>query len=241
MSRRNHGSAQIGNSLVIYGGQNQKGMTLKDLNIYNCEANRWVKPSLSKDSDYKRTKPGRLHSFQMTAYYHPNALRTYGFDWFAVPKQKTVDLNNHYNPTNSGIWIFGGIDESGEFKNKLILMQPKLIEGTFHAIKFQRVKAIGKPPTPRANHGQLLLKTHLVIFGGRGPNNSTFALNDLNIFDLTSFHWARCVNSGEVPCPRWSHAMATIGTKILIFGGLQLKRFCSADLYVAEIEQINVI
>ena len=172
----------------------------------------------------------------MTAYYHPHALRTYGFDWLSVPKQRTVDLNNYYNATNSGIWIFGGIDEKGEFKNKLILMQPKLIEGTFHAIKFQRVNVLGKPPAPRANHAQLLLRTYLIIFGGRGPNSGPFIFNDLNIFDLSTFHWARVVNSGDVPCPRWSHTMANIGARTLIFGGLQLNRFCSGDLYTFEID-----
>ena len=82
-------------------------------------------------------------------------------------------------------------------------MQPKLIEGSsFHNIKFKRVQTTGKTPIPRANHGQVLMGRNLVIFGGRGADANTLALNDLNVFDLTNFHWARVVNSGEVPCPR---------------------------------------
>ena len=59
-----------------------------------------------------------------------------------------------------------------------------------------------------------------MIILGHGPTINNIALNDLHVFDLVTLTWVRVINSGEIPCARWNHSLANIGSRIVIFGGL---------------------
>ena len=58
-----------------------------------------MKPSINKSDDYKKVKPGKLHSFKMTGYYHPQIMKGHSFEWFNLPKVKS-EFNSVHTQLN---------------------------------------------------------------------------------------------------------------------------------------------
>lgn len=67
----------------------------------------------------------------------------------------------------------------------------------------------------------------LVIFGGRNDtllerhsNTDRNFLNDLWLLHLDHLNWIRVQNIGDIPSPRYCFSSSIIGTRLVIFGGL---------------------
>ena len=61
----------------------------------------------------------------------------------------------------------------------------------------------GTPPTSRSGHRMVLLKRHLVIFGGFHDNLSECKyFNDIHVFSLEERSWRKVTISGQAPGPR---------------------------------------
>ena len=42
---------------------------------------------------------------------------------------------------------------------------------------------------------------------------------------------------GDIPADRYSHCMGAVGSKVLLFGGMNLNKFCSAEVWSLETEE----
>jgi len=58
---------------------------------------------------------------------------------------------------------------------------------------------------------------NMYVFGGKGAGGSY--LGDLGIFMITQQRWDILRDIGPSPSPRSGHAMAVVGTRILVLGG----------------------
>lgn len=79
----------------------------------------------------------------------------------------------------------------------------------------------GTPPTSRSGHRMVLLKKHLVIFGGFHDNLSECKyFNDVHVFSLEERCWRKVATSGAAPGPRSGCCLAALQDgRILVYGG----------------------
>ena len=118
-------------------------------------------------------------------------------------------------------------------------------KGVESKICFQvtKLEPEGRPPLPRYGHAACFIKNYLVIHGGR--NDEVFsslknvALNDLHLYDINQNRWMAVAIYNAVPVSRWGHKMCAEQTpqsdyqssKLIIFGGINLKSFCDTSVY----------
>mmetsp|Transcript_13522 Transcript_13522/g.6668 ORF Transcript_13522/g.6668 Transcript_13522/m.6668 type:complete len:87 (-) Transcript_13522:146-406(-) len=77
------------------------------------------------------------------------------------------------------------------------------------------------------------MNNKLFIFGGRNDEGD-FALGDMCVLDLNIMTWIQVVLEGYPAESRWSHVMANVGTKILIFGGLTTRSYTRSGIIAVE-------
>ena len=68
------------------------------------------------------------------------------------------------------------------------------------------------------------------------PPTSLRYLNDVFMLEIregTSLQWQCPVIDGPTPCPRESHAAVTIGTRLLIYGGMNGRRL--GDIWILDV------
>ncbi|KAI0324881.1 galactose oxidase [Cubamyces sp. BRFM 1775] len=80
------------------------------------------------------------------------------------------------------------------------------------------VNCAGAIPSPREGHSAAIVGHVMYVFGGRGSDGSD--LGDLFAFDISDQRWHMFENIGFAPSPRSGHAMASLGTRVFVLGGL---------------------
>ncbi|XP_047325360.1 serine/threonine-protein phosphatase BSL1-like [Impatiens glandulifera] len=82
--------------------------------------------------------------------------------------------------------------------------------------KWTRLNPAGDPPSPRAAHAAAAVGTMVVFQGGIGP--AGHSTDDLYVLDLAKdkFKWHRVVVQGQVPGPRYGHAMDLVAQRYLV-------------------------
>lgn len=93
------------------------------------------------------------------------------------------------------------------------------------------------PPLKRYGHSMDLYipSRILVIYGGKDDTRmlrgNYIFLKDLCVFDLVYLTWIIVsVENNSLRIPRFSHVALNIGTKYLIFGGINTKGYNNADI-----------
>ena len=95
----------------------------------------------------------------------------------------------------------------------------------------------GTPPKPRSQHSATIKGRYLVVFGGRSneiyrEEMKNVAFNDWHLLDLETREWCEIALFGEEMVEsRWGHSMVTVGEKVVIFGGMNMKRYCEAVIH----------
>ncbi|XP_039134882.1 acyl-CoA-binding domain-containing protein 4-like [Dioscorea cayenensis subsp. rotundata] len=90
------------------------------------------------------------------------------------------------------------------------------------------------PPSPRESHTITVVGDEkLVIFGGSGEGKTRY-LNDIHILDLKSMSWSSPDVKGELPAPRDSHIVVSMGNKLIIYGG------DCGDCYHGEVDVLDM-
>jgi len=75
----------------------------------------------------------------------------------------------------------------------------------------------GTPPRSRTGHSAAVIhKTKMLIFGGGYWDK---VHNDLHVLDFSTQSWSRPSDTGNIPVPRAGTSVATIGNKLLFYGG----------------------
>ena len=113
--RRNHSAAIVGCSMIVYGGINNNSDTLADLHLVNLEQMQWTPVRLKKES----VRPGARHSFTMTCAYSANVFKNSSSEIYNMPG----NYDDDFTKKNSGVYLFGGMNEAGKVLNDLFLIR----------------------------------------------------------------------------------------------------------------------
>jgi len=100
----------------------------------------------------------------------------------------------------------------------------------------------GTPPIARYNHTMLFYEPRslLIIYGGRNESlyeaTKTICLNDIRILNLETMCWSQTTLHGDVPqSGRHHHAATSFGSKMLIFGGVELGKYANDEIKIIEL------
>ncbi|KLO08594.1 galactose oxidase, partial [Schizopora paradoxa] len=107
------------------------------------------------------------------------------------------------------IYIFGGTDSKYYYNDTWMFCT------STHT--WTELKCIGFIPSPREGHSAAVVNGMMYIFGGRGVDGSD--LGDLAAVRLRDHRWYMFQNMGPAPYARSGHAMATLGSRIVVVGG----------------------
>ncbi|KAI0654188.1 hypothetical protein C8Q70DRAFT_1142246 [Cubamyces menziesii] len=77
---------------------------------------------------------------------------------------------------------------------------------------------IGFIPSPREGHSAAMVDDVVYVFGGRGVDGKD--LGDLGAFKISNQRWYMFQKMGPAPSPRSGHAMASMGSRVFVLGGL---------------------
>jgi len=118
------------------------------------------------------------------------------------------------------LWLFGG--EFASASESQFHHYRDLWVFHFASKRWEKViPASGTPPTSRSGHRMVLLKRHLVLFGGFHDNLAECKyFNDVHVFSLEERCWRKVVTSGTAPGPRSGCCMVPLQDgRILVYGG----------------------
>ncbi len=118
------------------------------------------------------------------------------------------------------LWIFGG--EFASASESQFHHYRDLWVFHFVSKRWEKITPTsGTPPTSRSGHRMVLLKRHLVLFGGFHDNLSDCKyFNDVHVFSLEDRSWRTVSVTGNVPGPRSGCCMVPLEDgRILIYGG----------------------
>ena len=118
------------------------------------------------------------------------------------------------------LWIFGG--EFASASESQFHHYRDLWVFHFGTKRWEKVQATsGTPPTSRPGHRMVLLKKHLVLFGGFHDNLSECKyFNDVHVFSLEERCWKKVTIVGSAPGPRSGCCVVPLADgRILIYGG----------------------
>ena len=230
--RRNHTSALVGNSHLVYSGLDSAGNIVQNTAILNLETMHWC-------SFVNRGEiPASRRNCTMTPVYHSAILEHYNFDIFSVPKHH----DHIYSKQTSGVYLFGGLDANGVARNDIYIVkgqQNRLKPGVVE-LAWTKIIPTGKEPIPRHGHSANLVNGYLVIIGGRNDTITGGIVEELAILRISSWRWEIVNVYGDIPNARIGACSASFGNRIMMFGGMYLSGFASSAIYELETDQRRV-
>jgi len=145
--------------------------------------------------------------------------------------------------TQQGFYVFGGRDEEGGVLNTLKILT--FGRGKDKSMMFWNHPIIkGNAPQARYGHSMVLYKSLslLIIYGGKndGParGKEEIYFNDICILNLELMSWMPIANYGKpLEIPRYHHAAAICGSKMMIFGGLEPSQFARDSVTYIELSK----
>ncbi|GBG92143.1 hypothetical protein CBR_g54444 [Chara braunii] len=96
-------------------------------------------------------------------------------------------------------------------------------------------EVIGSPPSARRGHSVAIVGKCMYVFGGFDGYRH---MRDLHVLSVEGrdFVWSQPPTGGEVPSPRRYHAMVTIGSHLMIYGGFDGENYLD-DAYTYDTER----
>lgn len=180
----------------------------------------------------------------MTAVFHEKTIAKSNFDYLSMPKYS----NDLINAQTSGFYMFGGANNEGKALNDLwILRLPKAKSKktiTDPHFEWERILPNGHSPKGRYGHTSAIVQGYIFIVGGR--NDELFAtegvshLNEVIVFNIQHCRWEEVQLAGSPLEGRWGACAEVIGSKLILYGGMELANYCSGDLCYMETNQYVV-
>ena len=218
--RKDHCSAIVGQSMVVFGGQFENDTLTSEMLTLDLQFNDWQR-----------------------LYYKGQMEPQFQMRCCAVAAAKKVNLNMAGSLEQQmtrmsdiildGIYYFGGKNTKGEMSNKLKYLKTTLIDGKIASAEWTKIKQQGIPPCGRVGHQMSYLPCNqaLIVVGGRNDQlcrvkNIPF-LDDMFLFLLDQKSWlqVKYIPSSPQICLIGNHSMEVVTDgeseeKILIFGGI---------------------
>ena len=228
-SRRDHAMASLGSSMIVFGGIDGHSQILRNARVLDMEILRWYKLALKPEHN----KPGKRSFATLTPVFP----LTWTLRWdISISNLPRPGPDSSYGYI--GFYLFGGLGETAPLNDLWVL---KVTDGVF---SWQEMRPTGVAPSPRFAHTTTHIGQMLVVYGGRNDRRAgdtiNGAFNDVVILRLDMMRWEHVSCSGTCPEGRWGHCAAGLGSKVLIFGGLNYAAFVPASVYILETEQSQV-
>ncbi|GJE87566.1 hypothetical protein PsYK624_036490 [Phanerochaete sordida] len=234
--RVGHASALVGSVLIVWGGDTKTSNKAKPtdkqddgLYLLNLVSREWTRVSV-----YGPGPVGRYgHAVTMVGSkfymfggqvdgeflndlwaFDLNSLRTKAM-WEPVepaegspkPAHRTGHICVSYGEK---IILFGGTDCQYHYNDTWIF--------DTNTRMWSELTCIGFIPSPREGHAAAVVDDVVYIFGGRGVDGKD--LGDLGAFKLSNQRWYMFQKMGPAPNARSGHAMASMGSRVFVLGGL---------------------
>jgi hypothetical protein len=210
--RRNHIAIGVGYHMYIHGGIDELDHYLSDSYILDLRKYKWTKLV-----DPKPIEPVAFHSAALVL--HPERKQT-DISFFKMP-----DLMSNTKLRYEGLYIFGGMNGTGECNNDL-----RILRIGRQAHEWIEPTVTGRPPSPRYSCTITYYdKTDLLLLHAGRSGGEIF--NDLYALDLYTFNWSKVIINDNPPKNRFGHSAEIINDRLLIFGGLDGKEYVGSELY----------
>eukprot|EP00350_Pseudokeronopsis_sp_OXSARD2_P009522 CAMPEP_0170563394 /NCGR_PEP_ID=MMETSP0211-20121228/66284_1 /TAXON_ID=311385 /ORGANISM="Pseudokeronopsis sp., Strain OXSARD2" /LENGTH=181 /DNA_ID=CAMNT_0010881561 /DNA_START=1186 /DNA_END=1731 /DNA_ORIENTATION=- len=143
---------------------------------------------------------------------------------------------------HEGVYFFGGRKPDGFSTNELFVLRVGI-----KPLQWLKPETKGIPPGPRYGHSMNYNEQMncMILFGGR--NDTLFQqylnihenfLNDIWLLLIESLTWYRVQSIGDSPRNSYFHQSAIIGTRFLVFGGLNESTYNSSDLFLCQLDPV---
>ncbi|KAI0267199.1 hypothetical protein BGY98DRAFT_1102241 [Russula aff. rugulosa BPL654] len=238
--RWDHGTALIGTTLLICGGDTRHNGVAPNAPLYLLNLGT-SDPLMSKSREWSRVVvngpgPGSRRSHTTTVV--GSKLIVFG----GVSSGKTtndmwaLDLNclksqplwESYEPTPGNekplprwshvlvttedrIIIFGGFSDEHYYNDTWSF--------DISTRKWTELQCTGSIPSPRGGHTAVLVDDVMYVFGGSSWDQGIIVEDDLYALHLSTQRWFKFPNQGTSPCKRAGHTMASDGTRVFVLGG----------------------
>ncbi|KAH9947722.1 hypothetical protein B0H21DRAFT_852629 [Amylocystis lapponica] len=233
--RVGHASALVGSVLIVWGGDTKTNNKAKPgdkqddgLYLLNLVSREWTRVTVHGPRQWVDT--ARRHMVGSKFYmfggqvdgqfmndlwsFDLNSLRSKAM-WELVepvegspkPAQRTGHICVTYGEK---IILFGGTDCLYHYNDT---WQFDTTTNTW-----SELTCIGYIPSPREGHAASLVDDVIYVFGGRGVDGKD--LGDLGAFKLSNQRWYMFQKMGPAPSARSGHAMASMGSRVFVLGGL---------------------
>ena len=100
----------------------------------------------------------------------------------------------------------------------------------------------GQAPSKRCQNTMTHLPflNSIVIYGGRNDKegNNLGGFLDVSLLQLETLEWIEVTTRGSKMIPRFSHTAVSLGSRLLVFGGLNFTSFMNSHLETIEFDQL---
>ncbi|KAI0756785.1 hypothetical protein C8Q80DRAFT_1130480 [Daedaleopsis nitida] len=234
--RVGHASALVGSVLIVWGGDTKTNSKSKPgdkqddgLYLLNLVSREWTRVAV-----YGPSPVGRYgHAVTMVGSrffvfggqvdgeflndlwsFDLNSLRTKAAWELVEPAEgspRPPKRTSHVCVTfGEKIILFGGTDCQYHYNDTWVF--------DTNTKTWSELTCIGFIPSPREGHSAAMVDDVVYVFGGRGVDGKD--LGDLGAFKVTNQRWYMFQKMGPAPSPRSGHAMASMGSRVFVLGGL---------------------
>lgn len=158
------------------------------------------------------------------------------FPWTRMSLQRDCPFPRYghaSNPTaarDGEVFVMGGLKGSNVFGDLWVIESDSL---TCYQLNTEGC------PSPRVGHAALTLGNAFIVFGGDTKIEEHDELDDnLYLLNTTTLKWTVASSSGPRPSGRYGHTIATVGSKVFVFGG-QLDDYFFDDLLCYDLTMLR--
>ncbi|CAI2385213.1 unnamed protein product [Moneuplotes crassus] len=262
--KRDHCIAKFGRFIISFGGINNLGRVLEDLDIYDLNLGEW------EPLKVKNPIEGICYTACAAIFYPDRSNENKDkLEISEIPPPNWGEVEHLIK--EEGIYLFGGRNKNSEVDGSLRILK---LGNPYPKNYWKYPDTLGRPPCPRYQHCMVHLPklNLLVIHGGRTSLNTTvtpdsqfqnffkrnsinglqlpkrsspkcesFVLGDIFALRLDNFEWIRVAFPNENQLARANHSMAKLGDdSLIILGGTAANStYCSSD-YLFTFTEENI-
>lgn len=234
--RRHHVALSIGPHMFINGGLDDNDNILSDSWLLEFINLKWVK------LETKGIKPLAVASHACSLVIPRDKKQSHFFSVFKIAEIPPQHKANKKIKIE-GIYLFGGIDEDGNYRNdiQIIKIGKKIPERIAPKIS-------GNPPCPRADCSMNFYEelNICIIYGGKNEKSKKSFLNDFYILDLEYMQWFVLYatdgfsRDNSLALARAEHDSVIFNNKLIIFGGSSGTHFIGSEFFQVHLDLFEI-
>lgn len=96
-----------------------------------------------------------------------------------------------------------------------------------------KIESINEGPSARYLHTMNYNEKgqYLIVVGGRNNESTNFVLNDIWLYNLMNNNWFLSYTRDKIATERFGHTVVDFNDTFIIFGGMNIKSYCSNKVY----------